>query len=150
MESSTNFTVEDANNIHEAVLADQARHLKKYCLCDVEIEHLFPPPARMNRGYLNFILRCQCGYSPTVHVTTQFPAGRVYYKCGSTDIGNQCEFFIYKSQFEHTVFDLCCCGQPFKLCFNQKKNMKYLSCPYYPSPEGCILTYNKRHYSELR
>ena len=29
MESSTNFTVEDANNIHEAVLADQARCLKK-------------------------------------------------------------------------------------------------------------------------
>ena len=94
MESSTNFTVEDANNIHEAVLADQARQLKKYYLCDVEIEHLFPPPARMNRGYLNFILRCKCGYSPTVHVTTQFPAGRVYYKCGSTDTRNQCEFLF--------------------------------------------------------
>lgn len=139
----------DAVEVDAAAVADEVTRLSTYCLCDKEIEFLFPPPARRNRGYLNMILRCKCGYSPTVHVTKEFPPGRIYYKCGSTDVYNQCEFFIYKAQFDHTIFDLCCCGQPFKIAYERKHKRKFLCCPYYPSPEGCLLTYDKRQFPEL-
>lgn len=145
-----NFTTEDAKKIHEECNEAQARRLHKWCLADVEVSYMFPQDARQNRGYLNLILRCKCGYSPTVHYTKQYPPGRPYYKCGSTDIGNQCDFFVYKEQFNHTVYDLCCCEQPFKLSYDTKKRRKFLCCPYYPTDEGCVLTYDSRHYPQLR
>ena len=111
--------------------------LTTYCMTDVETEYLFPPPARNNRGYLNLIMRCKCGYSPSVHTTWSYPPGRIYYKCGSTDPCNQCDSHIFKEQLNHNFFKLCYCEQPMKLNYTKTSRGKNLVCPYWPSPEAC-------------
>ena len=125
---------------------EHAKVLSTYCMTDVEIQFLFPPQARRNRGYLNLILRCKCGYSPSVHTTKTYPPGRIFYKCGSTDPYNQCDFHIFKEQLNHNFYELCCCEQPMKLNYDKTTRGKNLVCPYWPSPEACNCCLDSRHF----
>ena len=118
-------------------------------LVDQCVKEIFPSPARQNRGYMNFILRCKCGYSPTVRKTKSFPAGLTYYTCGSLD-WNQCDMYVFRYQFEHHMYHLCNCRQPMKIWKDAKTGKKTLCCIFYGSPESCGLSYDENDWHILR